>query len=258
MTFKPFRTGLKPPRPGAVKLRFSTYLNFAKLPTPPTNFGHWRRIPPNGWGMLGNDQWGDCAEAAGCHQTMLWTNEGGHQAQFNTASALQNYSQLTGFNQNAGVSGNNPTDQGTDLGQMADYWQNTGFLDANGKRHKVVAVMDLNPGDLRELRIATWLFQSVTLGFNLPESAMTQTQNGEPWSIVAGSAIDGGHCVPCVGWNDNQGIGVTWGTVQAWTPGWFKEYNDQGFVALSEEMLVNARSIDGFDDQLLRADLASL
>ena len=81
-----FKLGLKPPVPGAIPLRLATYFDFRQLPTPPSVFGHYELI--TNWGMLGNDEWGDCALAGACHQTMLWTKEGGKQAPFSTDSAL--------------------------------------------------------------------------------------------------------------------------------------------------------------------------
>jgi len=255
MTTSPdFKLGLKPPRPGAVKLRLATYLDFRLLPSPPAVFGHYDLI--ESWGMLGNDQWGDCALAGACHQTMLWTKEGGNPAPFDTDAALANYAQVTGFDPSAGESGNNPTDQGTEISQLADYWLSTGVVDAKGQRHKVVAVVDLNPGDLRELWIATWLFQTIGLGFQMPETAMDQTAKGEAWDYVEGAQIVGGHYVPAVGRQaDGNGLIVTWGQLQAFTPTFYRQYNNQGIVALSEEMLINTVSIDGFDDKTLRADI---
>lgn len=251
------KLGLRPPRPGAVKLRLATYLDFKKLPPVPSgDFGHYQLVSE--WGMLGNDLWGDCADAGPGHQTMLVTAEGGSMAPFDTACTLANYAAISGFNINAGPSGSNPTDQGTDVGQLAEYWQNTGIVDANGNRHKVVAVVDLNPGDLRELWVATYLFQSVGMGFALPDSAEQQTQDGEVWSVVPGAEIVGGHYVPCVGRAGGNGVGVTWGQLQQFTPQFYQEYNNQGICALSEEMLVNGKSIDGFDDETLRADLQAL
>ncbi|MCX8559756.1 hypothetical protein OS122_02435 [Mycolicibacterium mucogenicum] len=250
-----FKLGLQPPRPGAVKLRLATYINWRELPVPNGDFGHSELV--SDWGMLGNDQWGDCALAGPAHQTMLWTAEAGAQAPFTDACVLQNYSDVTGFDPNAGPSGENPTDQGTDVGQMAAFWRNTGMLDANGQRHKIVAYVDLTPGDLRELWAATYLFQSVGLGFALPESAQDQFANGQPWDVVRGSKVVGGHYVPAVGRAGGNGIGVTWGKSQPFTPAFYRKYNNQGIVAFSEEMLINARSIDGFDDQLLRSDLGA-
>jgi hypothetical protein len=255
-----YKLGLKPPRPGAVKLRLGTYCNFRKLPTPPTEFGHYGLIPATGWGVLGNQDWGDCAEAAACHQVMLLSKEGtGTAAPFDDAAALANYSAITGFDPNAGPPESNPTDGGTDLGQLADYWTGTGIVDSNGQHHPAVAVCDLNPGDLREFWVACHLFQSVTLGFALPQSAINQTGAGQVWDVVADDGgIQGGHCVPAFGRTAGLGVGVTWGLVQQFTPRFFETYCNQGFVVFSEEMMIKGADIDGFDDQLLRADLQAL
>ena len=252
------KLGLKDPRPGAIPLRLSTYCDFSKLTVPPAVFGHYQLIPY--WGALGNTDWGDCALAGSVHQTMLATCEGtGTPAPFSTTTTLQNYSAITDFDPNAGPPGENPTDHGTDLGELADYWLNTGLVDDNGKHHKVVAVLDMNPGDLRELWVATYLFQSVGMGFALPNSAEEQTQLGQAWDVVPGATIVGGHYVPCFGRNSaSLGVGVTWGATQEFTPAFYQTYNNQGICALSEEMLIKGRSIDGFDDQLLRADFRAL
>jgi hypothetical protein len=249
--------GLLDPRPGAIPLRLATYCDFNKLPLPPYTFGHYQMIED--WGICGNDDWGDCAFAGSVHQTMLNTLEGGSPASFSTATTLGNYSALTGFNQNAGPSGDNPTDGGTDLGKLADYWINTGIFDDNGVHHKIVAVLDMNPGDLRELWVATYLFQSVGMGFALPNTAQEQTQEGRIWDVESGAYIVGGHYVPCFGRDNNGlGVGVTWGNTQKFTPAFYSSFNNQGICGLSEEALIKGRDIDGFDDQLLRADFQEL
>jgi hypothetical protein len=258
-----YQLGLKAPVPGAIPLRLATYLDFMKLPTPPAVFGHYDLI--DNWEMLGNDEWGDCAFAGACHQEMLWTKEGGHEADFNSPvdgfdnAALANYGAVTGFDPSDGPSGDNPTDQGTAISDLADYWAHSGLVDSDGTRHKVAAIVDLNPGDLRELWVATYLFQSVGLGFAVPQSAIQQAQQGEVWDVVPGSPIVGGHYVPSVGRVDGgNGMVVTWGQLQEFTPRFYQKYNNQGIVCLSEEMLVNMKSVDGFDDKTLRADLRAL
>lgn len=250
-----FRLGLKPPVPGAVKLRFATYANYRKLPTPPAVFGHYDLVQD--WGMLANDQWGCCAEAGPCHQEMLWTIQGGNPARFDDAATLRNYAEIAGFNPDAGPPGDNPTDNGSAISDVARFWRHTGIIDADGKRHKVAAYCELGVGDIRELATATYLFQSVGLGFEMPASAMTQTERNEPWDVVPGSHIEGGHYVPCVGRQPNGNfICVTWGRTQEFTPRFYQKYNNQGICCFSTEMLKNAKSIDGFDDKLLREDLA--
>lgn len=248
-----FKLGLKPPVPGAVKLRLATYLNFAVLPTPPAVFGHYQLI--GDWGMLANDQLGCCAEAGACHQTMLWTLEGsGIAAPFDDPTAIKNYSAIAGYNPDDPNS-----DQGTEMGRLANYWRTQGIVDSTGKRHQVAAVVDINPGDLRELWVSTWLFQAVGLGFEMPASAMDQTAAGQPWDYVPGSPIEGGHYVPCMGRTPSGlGVVITWGQTQTFTPAFYRRYNNQGICALSEEMLSKAKSIDGFDDALLRQDLVTI
>lgn len=244
------KLGLKDPIPGAVKLRFATYANYRTLPTPPAQFGHENLI--NTWGVLGNDNYGDCAVAGPCHQSMLWCAESGTPAPFSDTSVLANYSAITGFDPN-----DPDTDQGTAIGDMAKYWRNTGMADDTGHRHRIVAYLDLNPGDLREMLIACWLFQSVGLGFDLPASAQEQFADGEVWDVVPGSPIVGGHYVPAVARRDGMTVGVTWGNEKDFTDDFFTTFNNQGIVALSHEMMIKGRSIDGFDDQLLHSDLAA-
>lgn len=252
--------GLHDPRPGAIPLRLATYLHHRVLPTPPPTFGHMQSVPH--WGMLGNgaspenppeipNGVGDCAIAGPEHQIMLNCQESGTPVSFSVQTTLRNYSDITDY-----VLGDSSTDNGTAIDAMAQYWLNTGLLDDNGNRHKVVAVVDLNPGDLRELWVAMYLFQSVGLGFALPESAEEQTARGQAWDYVRGAQIVGGHYVPAFNKLsfDHNG-GVSWGQVQPFTNRFFKKYNNQGVVVLDEGMLVNMRSIDGFDDQQLRADI---
>jgi hypothetical protein len=228
----------------------STYLDWRKLPAVPHgDFGHSNLIDE--WGMLANDKYGCCAWAGAAHQTALWTAEGGDRAPFTDQAVLSDYSAATGF-----APSDPATDNGTDVQQMARYWQQTGVVDANGERHKIVAYADLTPGDLRELWAATYLFQSVGLGFALPESAERQFAAGEPWDVVRGARIIGGHYVPCVGRKGGKGLGVTWGKVQPFTADFYERFNNQGLVAFSEEMLIAGHNIDGFDDELLREDLA--
>ncbi len=247
--------GLHDPVPGAVKLRFADYIDYLKLQVPAGDFGHYDLVKD--WGMLANDVWGCCAWSGIEHQTMLSCAEGGRPVSFSDATTVTNY-EATGFNPAAGASGQNSTDNGTAVDFLADYWLNTGIVDDNGTRHKIVGYAALKPGDLHELWIAISLFQSVGLGFALPDSAQQQFAEGQPWDVVPGANIVGGHYVPAFGRKGGMGMGVTWGQLQPFTPAFYKEYNNQGIVCFSEEMLVQAKSIDGIDDVQLRKDLQIL
>ena len=260
MSFWNFKLGLHPPVPGAVKLRLATYLNWSELPKPPAQFGHYNLVPQDNWGVLGNTTVGDCAIAGPCHQIMEWTASVKQPAPFDDSAALANYSAITGYDptQTDPITGENPTDQGTDIDSMAAYWREHGLVDSNGKLHKIVAYVDMNPGDLRELWLATWMFQNVGMGFALPQSALDAAQTGAIWDIDGDNTIVGGHYVPAFGRKGGLGIGVSWGQVIRFTPEFYEAFNNQGVVAFSEDMMAKAKSIDGFDDKLLRADIRKL
>lgn len=272
------KLGLKDPRPGAIKLELKRYLNYRLLPTPPDEFGHYRLI--SDWGMLGNGPdpsnppelpsgAGDCAIAGPEHQIMCWNKVAGRDVSFTTDVTLKNYGVLTGFellqpngqpwpvDPETGEQ-DNPTDGGTDLQQMAAWWQKQGFVDASGQVHTIEAYVATDPGNLQEAWIAQFLFESVTFGFALPESAMEQTQEGRVWDVVPGSSIAGGHCVPGFGRANGLNPGVSWGEKILWTPRFFTTYNNQGIVPLSSEMMVRAVSVEGFNDKELRGNLADL
>jgi hypothetical protein len=268
------KLGLHDPIPGVntPKLRLATYIDWTQMPVVPDVFGHYPLIPVDKWGTLGNTAVGDCAVAGPCHQVMLSTVEGPTKtaAPFDDAAALGNYSAITGYDPSqTDANGNNPTDQGTDIDTMATFWVGTGLTDAAGNTHKIVAYMDMNPGDLRELWLATYLFQSVGMGFALPQSALDQTQAHQVWDVSGDSTIVGGHYVPNFGraagvatYVSNPapllGVGLTWGLPQPFTAKFYQTYNNQGLVALSEEGMVKAQDIDGFNDALLRADFADI
>lgn len=239
--------GKTPARPGAISLKFSDYT--AKL-KPPETFGHEGLI--SSWGMLGNDTAGDCVLAGGGHETMMWTKEGGVPVPFSTENTLGDYTAITGYNPN-----DPNTDQGTDMEVAAKYRRTTGLLDANGNRHKVGAYLDLKPGDLNEHLLAAYLFGAVGIGIQFPGSAMDQFNAGKPWSVVKGAKVEGGHYIPLVAHRKNLVI-ITWGKTQEMTTGFFKKYNDESVVYLSEEMLVAGKSPEGFNVAQLQADLKAI
>jgi hypothetical protein len=260
--FGTLQLGLHDPIPGQVALRFASYVNWRVIPTPPVTFnGHINMVPK--WGMLGNgaapdnppglpNGVGNCAIVGPCHQIMKATAEGGAMAPFNTPTALLNYGAVTGWNIN-----DPDSDQGTNIDAMAGHWRKHGLVDAAGTEHKITAYLDLNPGDMRELHTAMWLFPlGVGCGYELPESALEQAQEGRPWDVVPGSPIAGGHYVPGMAYpGDGLNTGITWGLPQLYTDRWHQTYNNQGIVVLSKEGFTKAATLEGFDYLTLADDL---
>jgi hypothetical protein len=243
---------------------FATYRNPTSAGTLdiPSVFGHGNTFTD--WGMNGNDLWGDCVWAGGGHETELINNlaDGGkvgvEPIVITADNSLSDYAASTGFNINAGPSGNNPTDQGTDVHDALNYRQTTGLVDSVGNRHKIAAYVALEVGNYQHLLEAAWIFDFVGIGINFPESAMTQFNNGQPWSVVPGATISGGHYIPIVGVPTPGMLAiVTWGKRQLMTEGFFKKYCDEAYAMITLDSL-NSKTNEnygGFNWTQLQADL---
>lgn len=251
------RLGKKPATDDAQDLLFTKYVDAAQIPPAPAEFGHEKLFPPKGWGMLGNDEWGDCAWAGPAHETMLLSTEGGHPATFTTAGVLSDYAAGTGFDPKAGPSGSNPTDRGSNVREVLSYRRKTGIVDAAQKRHKIGAFVKLEPKNLAQIYQAMYLFQAVGIGIEFPGSAMEQFHEGKPWSVVPGAQIEGGHYVCCVAKHQNIDV-VTWGALQPMTVEFFEKYCDEAWAYLSTEDLQQEKDPEGFNLSQLKEDLAKL
>lgn len=253
------KLGKAPATPRATDLKFSAYRT--TLPTLPATFGFDHAVAPDSWQMLGNDNYGDCVWAGACHEHMLLTaiqsdlRPSPTTARFTDMDALNDYAAVTGFDPNTGAG-----DNGTNVHDAMSYRRNTGILDASGKRHKIGAYLSLEPGNMTEVFEALYLFQAVGIGFNFPDTAMTQFNAGQRWSIVPGAQIEGGHYVPVVSKQTTFSVKVvTWGRLQTMTQPFYKKYCDEAWAYVSPDHLDSTGlSARGFNMTQLLADLAAL
>lgn len=232
------------------KLRFGDILVQGVLPPLPEGkwFGHLSNHEPFDWGMLGNDQAGDCVVAGACHETMVLNHASGRPVPlFTPANALAVYSQLI---VSEGGQPYNPTDPGTDTGldpiQAAEYRRSHGITDANGVLHKIDAYAAIN--NWGEALHAVDLFGVVGLGLALPDDAEDQFNAGQQWDNLSGKPGDG-HYVPAAMLNSRGSlVMITWGNLQGATPQWFDKYCDTMIAYISKEyMLANGKSPEAID-----------
>lgn len=261
-----YKLGKAPAVPGAVKLKLSDYLDTAKLPKLPQQFGHAHLIKD--WGMFGNDKCGDCAFAGAYHETMLWNAEAGKTVRVDDRTVVGQYSAFTGYDPSkTNMWGENPSDQGTIVTDLIKHRATVGLPDADGKMHKIGAYVALEPGNLTELWYATYLFDGVGVGVSFPEEWMTAFNNGQPWDRVQKPTPAGGHYICGVSQVNNMLGIVTWGRLHWMTPAGYQQFNDESYAYLSEERLAGghgpgpqhvARDINGFNLAQLRADIAEI
>lgn len=207
------------------------------------------------WGMLGNDQFGDCVWAGADHETEILVHDGtGIVPSFTPQTALGDYGACTGFK---------PTDpnsdQGTDMGQAMSYRKNIGIIDGTGTRHKIGAYVGLEPGNWNQLLEALYAFRVVGIGFVFPQSAMDQFNANKPWTVVKGSPDEGGHYVPVVGHATANYVWlITWAKKIRMSKAFYEKYNDESYAFVSTEDLKNLRSPGGYDLSTLNAILTEL
>ncbi len=246
-----YATGLKRSHREFIGLSMMNYVDTKKLIIPIGDFGHYGLVK-NPWQMLGNDSYGDCAWAGGAHQVMLFNAIAGRQVAFSTDGVLGDYAS-TGF-----VPATGANDNGTDLEQLAAYWQNTGLVDAIGERHKIIGSLFFDPSDSYQLTVANYYFITAGVGINLYEDADDDFDSGRPWTYEPGGSNYGLHYAPIVGRKGGLWIHSTWGGLQPSEPDFMTKRADQGVIFLTGEIFVGGKDIDGFGLIELQQDLAAL
>jgi hypothetical protein len=251
-----FRHGVKPNDPRRPRLYFAAFRN--PTATPPASVNYYSQV--TSIGMLGNDNWGDCVEAGDGHIIEQQTKVGqGTEVVVTDAQVLNAYSAITGFDPNAGPPGSNPTDQGTEIQAGLDYLRRTGLAG-----HKITAFAQLDPTNMTDVRVAVSEFGCISIGLAFPSSAMDQFNNGQPWDVVPGSPIEGGHCVIIAGYDATYLYLYTWGAVQRMTYAFWNEYvagnGGEAWAVISQDW-INAstgKDVEGVDAPTFGAQFAAL
>ena len=246
------KLGKLPARPYPKKFSLANLVDLSELPPVPASFGHETLVDGNSWEMLANDKVGCCVLSGGDHETMLLNKEAGNVVTFVDANTLADYAAITGYDPS-----DPSTDQGTDVQDAATYRRATGLIDANGTRHKIATSLALEPGNLDHLWAGLYLFSAVGIGLQFPSSAMDKFGNNQPWDVVAGATIVGGHYVPLIAKRDMLYI-VTWGKLFPMTMRFLTTYCDEARVYLSQEDLINQKSPEGFNYAQLQTYLPAI
>jgi hypothetical protein len=227
--------GKLPAQPARPQLRARRFLNTAALPDPPAQVDHLAAV--RDWPMYGNDRYGDCVFAGIGHQEQQISRYGqGTEVRVSDADVLSGYSQVTGFNPN-----DPNTDQGTYVQDAMAWWRKTGIAG-----HRILSYASIDPTDTRLIRQCIALFGAVGIGFNFPRSAWEQFDEGQPWDVVPGSSLDGGHYVMVGGYAPASWWSVTWGALQEMTQAFWRAYVDEVWLVIDDEMANQLTGRTGF------------
>ncbi len=252
------KLGKGAPRHDPRTLLFAAYTT-AALPAPPAKLDLATKVGA-AWGMMENDQLGDCTCAAAGHLIMEWTkNAQSTMVTPTNDQIVAAYSAITGYNPQTGANDNGAVEV-----DVLNYWRQTGIAG-----HQIQAYMALEPSNHQHVMDAVWIFGGCYIGLALPKSAQAQTSNKKIWSVPpAGTSGDGkpgswgGHAVPVVAYDSRSLTVVTWGALQTMTWGFWAAYCDEAYAILSPDYLAKKGgdlvTPEGFNLAQLQEDLADL
>jgi hypothetical protein len=235
-------------------LLLASYLTPA-LPAPPATLNIATKV--TAWGMMANDQIGDCTCAAAGHLIMEWTaNAGKAMVTPTDEEIIAAYSAITGYNPTTGAN-----DNGANEIDVLNYWRQTGIANDT-----IGAYVALEPANHTHIMDSVFIFEGCYIGLQLPNSAQAQTQNNQPWSVPPGGPTGdgapgswGGHAVPVVAYDQRSVTVVTWGALQIMTWSFWEAYCDEAYAILSTDYINGAKQApQGFSMDQLQADLADL
>jgi hypothetical protein len=221
------KLGRLPAQPARPKLRFSAIA--AQLEAPPASADWLTGV--SDWPMYDNDRYGCCVEAEMGHHVEQITHFGqGATTEVTPDKVLDAYSAITGFDPEKPN-----TDQGTVVEDALSWWRKGDGLAG----HAIVAYAAVDVSSATEVKQALNLFGGISIGFNFPASAMDQFDAGKPWDVVKHSPLQGGHCALVGGYDATYFTCVTWGAVQKMTPAFWRQYVDEAWVVIDDEMAGN-------------------
>lgn len=249
------KLGKNPVRHDPRTLLFASYVG-AGLPTAPAAFDLSTKVGAS-WGMMANDQLGDCTCAAAGHLLMEWTANAGKKMFTPTdKQIIAAYSAITGYNPTTGAH-----DDGAVEIDVLNYWRQSGMAG-----HKIGAYVALEPRNHIQIMDSVYIFEGCYIGLQLPISAQAQVKNHQPWSVPPGGPVGdgkpgswGGHAVPVVAYDSRGVTVVTWGALQVMTWTFWETYCEEAYAILSNDYLTEKKqSPQGFNMQELQNDLADL
>jgi hypothetical protein len=156
------------------------------------------------YGMCLNNALGSCAIAASDHIIQCQSaNTRLAPIVVPDATTLDVYKAISGYN------GTPETDNGCILSDVFAYWKKTGIYGDN-----TIGSAAIDPSQINFIKWGMYIFGGVIFGFNLPQSAVDQSNNDQPWTVVHGSPIAGGHAVSVYRYNSSYLTGTSWGAYQ--------------------------------------------
>ncbi len=237
------KLGKRLPRRDPRTLRLAKYFAPAPMPLPPDSVDWSKGI--TSWGMMLNDNLGDCTIAACGHAIQVWSANAGSEITVPDDAILAAYEAWDGYD---------PKDPSSDDGgvelDVLNQWRANQLAG-----HPLLAYADPDPQNDYHVKFAIAYFGGVYIGLALPLSAQSQ----EVWDVADGANGEpgswGGHAVFVCGYDADGLTCITWGQIKRMTWAFWAKYCDEAHALIGQDWLRQGKSPDGFDMFALVTDL---
>lgn len=226
-------------------LRDYTWYVAGALPAPPLEVKP--PVPPaqadgTAWSMDGNDQYGDCGVAGMHHGDMavdLIAKRG--KLQVTDQQIVNYYLTYTGGQ-----------DDGVVLADFLTYVHNKGFF-----IRKLDGFAPVSITDYKTLQFVINAYGYAYTGIQVTDQMMNAFQNHQPWTAAefTNGQVEGGHCIPLVGYDSHYLYCVTWGAIQPIEYSAWHLIAEEAWACIWDEAVAG---LHGFSMAALKADLNKL
>jgi hypothetical protein len=254
-----YKYGRRPPK-NAPALSLTSFL-VRPVPAHPSSEDYLARL--NAWKMLGNDVAGDCNAVAWANMRRLITATLSSEYYPTQAQVWQFYkTQNPLFNPQGTSLTNGPgssADQGMEIQTGLEYLQSRGGPDGV----KALAFAKVDQNDFAQVEAALAIFGGIWLGITVLDANQQEFANGQAWTDVPGSPIDGGHAILGGGYTPDVKF-ITWAQETEFAPSfWSGSVNgvslvEEAWVVIWPEHLGSKSFLSGIDLQQLAADYLDL
>lgn len=250
---KPMKLGKKLPKLDHRTLKGAKYM--ASMPNyhaaPP--WRDWTNKAMPDYGMMLNDNIGDCTCAAVGHLIQTWTSEHGNELTLPDSAILKAYEDVGEYNPN-----DPSTDNGAHMLDVLNYWRGTGV-----GGHRINSFVEIDYRNINEVKAAINAFGGVYVGAMLPTSAQKQkTWTGSTARPLHGDDLPnswGGHAIMAPAYDNSTITFITWGAKQKADWEWWVDYVDECYAIISDEWVAATMlAPNGFDLSALISDLSHL
>ena len=253
-TIRKMQLGVKAFKSDSRTLRMRSYMG-PGLPPPPESLDWSKEIKD--WGMMLNDELGDCTIAGCGHAVQVWNLNGSNVlTTVADADILAHYELWDDYN---------PKDPSTDEGgvelDVLTRWKAEGFAG-----HTLTGFADPNIADLNEVRQSIMLMGGVYIGMWISNALSRQLQQDDynpavVWDVPADdkdNGIEGGHCVFVCAYDQETFSFISWGKLYKMTTAFWLKYVQEAHALLSPDWIGTLGAPNGFNLEQLAADLAAI